>query len=192
MLREILILLSCGSVGYAWLCAVTAPLVRAVRSLAASKGERAQRVIHANGSRRRSGARESLWGTLRGETPRLHKDAWLALALALGAGLLWTAIIAAAILLAMMLEPRAGLALLGSHLFWPGVGGGAIVWCGQLLTTFRVPRFGDDVEAAAALAIVALVDDRPDTLRRLHQLYALHAIQPPRVTFGGSRPATVA
>jgi hypothetical protein len=169
MLREILILLSCGSVGYAWLCAVTAPLVRAVRSLTGS-----------------------VWVSSRGEAPRINKDAWLALALALGAGLLWTAIIAAAILLAMMLEPRAGLALLGSHLFWPGVSSGAIVWCGQLLTTFRVPRFGDDVEAAAALAIVALVDDRPDTLRRVHQLYALHAIQPPRVTFGGSRPATVA
>jgi hypothetical protein len=156
MLREILILLSCGSVGYAWLCAVTAPLVRAMRSVVQSS----------------------------------TRDAWLALALAVGAALLWTAIIAAAILLAMMLEPRAGLALLGSRLFWPGVVSGAIVWCGQLIATVRVPRFGDDLEAAAALAIVALVDDGPETLMRVHRLYALHAIGD--VSFGGSRPAAVA
>ena len=156
MLREILILVSCGSVGYAWLCAVTAPLVRAMRSVVQSS----------------------------------TRDAWLALALAVGAALLWTAIIVAAILLAMMLEPRAGLALLGSHLFWPGVVSGAIVWCGQLIATVRVPRFGDDLEAAAALAIVALVDDGPETLMRVHRLYALHAIGD--VSFGGSQPAAVA
>ena len=156
MLREILILVSCGSVGYAWLCAVTAPLVRAMRSVVQSS----------------------------------TRDAWLALALAVGAALLWTAIIAAAILLAMMLEPRAGLALLGSQLFWPGVVSGAIVWCGQLIATVRVPRFGDDLEAAAALAIVALVDDGPETLMRVHRLYALHAIGD--VSFGGSQPAAVA
>lgn len=34
MVREALILFSCGSVGYAWLCAVTAPLLRAARSVA--------------------------------------------------------------------------------------------------------------------------------------------------------------
>jgi hypothetical protein len=160
MLREILILLSCGSVGYAWLCAVTAPLLRAVRSVV--------------------------------QAPT--RPAWLALALALGAALLWTAIIAAAILLAMMLEPRAGLALLTSHLFWPGISSGAIVWCGQLLVTLRVPRFGSDVEAAAALAIVALVDDGPETLMRVHQLYASHAIglSNPRVSLGGARPAATA
>jgi hypothetical protein len=156
MLREVLILLSCGSVGYAWLCAVTAPLVRAVRS-----------VVHSS-----------------------TRDAWFAFALALGAALLWTAIIAAAILLAMMLEPRAGLALLGSGLFWPGVVSGAIVWCGQFIATVRVPRFGGDLEAAAALAIVALIDDEPETLSRVHRLYAAHAIGD--VSFGGSRPAAVA
>ena len=158
MLREMFVLVSCGSVGYAWLCAVTAPLVRVIRS-----------VVHSS-----------------------TREAWVAFALAVGAALLWTAIVAAAVLLAMMLEPRAGLALLGSRLFWPGVVSGAIVWCGQLLVTLRVPRFGDDLEAAAALAIVALVDDGPETLLRAHQIYALHAIDPQRVSFGGSRPAAVA
>jgi hypothetical protein len=169
MVREILILLSCGSVGYAWLCAVTAPLVHAIRSVLA-----------------------------RGASLRFEQEsrnALLALALAAGAALLWTAILAAAILLSMMLEPRAGLALLGSHLFWPGIAGGALVWCGQLLATLRVPRFSDDVEAAAALAIVALVDDDPETLMRAHRLYASYAIgprDPRRFRLGGSRPAAAA
>jgi len=160
MLRDILILLSCGSVGYAWLCAVTAPLVRATRS-----------VVHAS-----------------------TRQAWLAFALAIGAALLWTAIIAAAILIAMMLAPQAGLVLLGSHLFWPGLATGATMWCGQLFTTLRVPRFGNDLEAAAALAIVALVDDEPETLSRVHQVYAWYAMgcEDPRVRFGASQPATAA
>ena len=38
--------------------------------LFAEKGERAQRASHANGARRRSGARESVWGSPRGEAPR--------------------------------------------------------------------------------------------------------------------------
>jgi hypothetical protein len=157
MLREILMLLSCASVGYAWLCAVTAPLVHAIRSV----------------------------------TQTFTREAWFALALAVGAALLWSAILAAAILLGMMLEPRAGLALLTSHLFWPGLASGAILWCGQLLATRRIPRFGDDVEAAAALAIVALVNDDPKTLMSVHGWYAMHAIglRGPRVSFGGSRPA---
>lgn len=161
MLREILLLLSCGSVGYAWLCAVTAPLVRAIRS-----------VVHSS-----------------------TRNAWFALALAAGAALLWTAIVAAAILLAMMLVPRAGLALLGSHLFWPGMGSGTAVWLGQLVGTVHIPRFGDGVEAAAALAIVAIVDDRTDTLTRVHEIYAAHAIGPrePRpLRLDGPRPATAA
>ena len=172
MLREIFILLSCASVGYAWLCAVTSPVVRAIGSLVS----------------RVSGSSTS-------EAPRERFDAWLALALAAGAALLWTAIIAAAILLSMMLVPRAGLALLGSHLFWPGIGAGAAVWLGQLAARIRVPRFSDDVEAAAALAIVALVDDSPETLTRVHRLYASHAIGPRdrrRLRLDGSRPAAVA
>ena len=160
MSREILILLSCASVGYAWLCAITAPIVRAIRSVV--------------------------------QAP--VRDAWLAVALAIGAALLWTAIIAAAIVLAMMLVPSAGLALVDSHLFWPGMACGASVWCGHLAAAFRVPRFADDLEAATALAIVALFDDGPETLTRAHRLYARHAIGPrqPNVTLGGSRPASAA
>jgi hypothetical protein len=191
MLREIFILLSCGSVGYAWLCAVTSPVVRAIASLVSQE----QRVGDANRARRRSGARESVSERPRGEAAPERVDAWLAVALAAGAAVLWTAIIAAAILLSMMLVPRAGLALLGSHLFWPGIGAGAAVWLGQLAARIRVPRFSDDVEAAAALAIVALVDDSPETLTRVHHLYASYAIgprNPRRLRLDGSRPAAAA
>jgi len=181
MLREIFILLSCVSVGYVWLCAVTSPVVRAIGSLVSRARERAPR--------------ETVSASSRGEAPRERFDAWLAVALAAGAALLWTAIIAAAILLSMMLVPRAGLALLGSHLFWPGIAAGAAVWLGQLAARIQVPRFNDDVEAAAALAIVALVDDSPETLTRVHHLYASHAIgprDPRRLSLDGSRPAAAA
>jgi len=145
MLREIFILLSCRSVGYVWLCAVTSPVVRAIGSLVSRARERAPR--------------ETVSASSRGEAPRERFDAWLAVALAAGAALLWTAIIAAAILLSMMLVPRAGLALLGSHLFWPGIAAGAAVWLGQLAARIQVPRFNDDVEAAADRA----------RIRRLHR-----------------------
>jgi hypothetical protein len=142
MLRDVIILFSCASVGYAWLCAVVAPVVRAIRSIAHDA----------------------------------TREAWAALALAIGALVLWFAVVAATIVLAMMLEPRAGLALLGSRLFWPGVALGAAVWTLQLAFMRRLPRFGDDFEAATAMAIVAVVDDEPTTLARAHQLYARHAI----------------
>jgi hypothetical protein len=38
--------------------------------------ERAQHASHANGARRRSGARESVWGSPRGEAPRLVSALW--------------------------------------------------------------------------------------------------------------------
>src|SRR5215471_4523956 len=142
MLRDVLMLCSCASVGYAWLCAIVSPLLRATRSLTHS----------------------GTW------------QAWAAIALATASALLWSMILAGAVVLAMMLEPRAGLALLGSHLFWPGVGLGAVVWTLQLAMTLRVPRVGDDFEAASALALVAIVDDSPATLARVHRIYALHAI----------------
>ncbi len=138
MLREILTLLSCGSVAYAWLCAVISPLVRALRSLAVAGSERAQR---------QSGATSPM-----GEPSR--EQQWLALAVAAGAALLWTAIVAAATLLAITLDPRAGLAVIRSHLFWPGVVGGAAAWLVQLSATRRMPRFGDAFDAASAEAVL--------------------------------------
>src|SRR5258708_35664480 len=143
MLRDVLILASCGSVGYAWLCAVASPLVRAIRSVL-----------------RRGAARA----------------AWSALGLAVAAAVLWTAISGATILLAMILEPRAGLALMQSQLFWPGIWVGNLTWALHLAMTLRAPRFGSTFEIASALAIVALVNDDPRTLARVHHVYAAHAL----------------
>src|SRR5215831_1360169 len=142
MLRDVLMLCSCASVGYAWLCAIVSPLLRAIRSLAHTA------------------------------TPQ----AWAAIALATACAVLWSLILAGAVVIAMMLEPRAGLALLGSHLFWPGIGLGVIVWVLQLAITLRVPRVSDDFEAASALALVAIVDDSSATLARVHRIYTAHAI----------------
>jgi hypothetical protein len=38
------------------------------------RSERAQRVSHANGARRRSGARERVSGSPRGEAPRMNEE----------------------------------------------------------------------------------------------------------------------
>ena len=143
MVREIFILLSCGSVAYAWLCAVTAPLVRAARSLMQDA----------------------------------TRETFAAFGLAVAALLLWSAIVASAVVLALMLEPLAGLALVRSRLFWPGVGLGAVVWAVYLGISARVPRFGNDFEAATALAVVAIVDDSAPTLARVQALYGAHAIE---------------
>jgi hypothetical protein len=143
MFRDLLMLASCGSVSYVWLCAVVAPVTHAARSVWRHYAVRA---------------------------------AWQALGLSVSAAVLWTAIVGALVVLLMILEPHAGLALLRSHLFWPGIGVGAALWVGQLVLTFREPRLGATFEAATALAIIALVDDQPETLAKVHQLYAAHAI----------------
>jgi hypothetical protein len=104
------------------------------------------------------------------------RAAWAALALAAGGALLWTAIVAGAILLGMMLEPRAGLALLRSDASWRGVSLGNIVWACQLVASARVPRIGPAVETATALAIVATVRNDPGTLSRTETLYRAFAV----------------
>jgi hypothetical protein len=104
------------------------------------------------------------------------RTAWAAFALAAGGAVLWTAIVAGAIVLGMMLEPRAGLALLRSDTGWRGVSLGSIVWACQLLAFARVPRLGRTFEIATALAIVAIVRDDPTTLSRVERLYRTHAV----------------
>ncbi|HEX9368875.1 MAG TPA: hypothetical protein VF921_19750 [Vicinamibacterales bacterium] len=104
------------------------------------------------------------------------RTAWAALGLALAGAILWTTIIAGVILLAMMLEPRAGLALLRTGVEWRGVSLGNVVWICQFLAFARVPRVGPTIETATALAIVALVRDDPRTLSRVERLYRAHAV----------------
>jgi hypothetical protein len=104
------------------------------------------------------------------------RTAWTAFALAAGGAILWTAIVAGAILLGMMLEPRAGLAVLRSDLGWRGMSLGNVVWSVQLLSFARVPRLWPPLEMATALAIVAVVREDPRTLSRVERLYRTHAL----------------
>jgi hypothetical protein len=143
MLKELVMLLSCGTMTYVWLCAIVSPIGSAVRSL----------------------VRDGAGGA-----------AWAAVALAAGGAVLWTAILGGGILLAMMLEPRAGMALLRSDAGWRGLSLGNIVWVGELLAFARAPRLGPTFETATALAIVAIVRDVPGTLSRVERLYRAHAV----------------
>ncbi len=102
--------------------------------------------------------------------------AWAAFALAAGGAVLWTAIVAGAIVLGMMLEPGAGLAVLRSDLGWRGFSLGNVVWAVQMVSFARLPRLGPAVEIPTALAVVALVRDDPSTLLRVERLYRAHAL----------------
>ncbi len=104
------------------------------------------------------------------------RTAWAAFALAAGGAVLWTAIVAGAVVLGMMLEPRAGLALLRSEVGWRGMALGNVVWLCQLLAFAHVPRVGPALETATAIAVVALVRDDPRTLSRVEALYRTHAV----------------
>lgn len=107
----------------------------------------------------------------RSAVTRRTSDAWNALALAGGGAIVWTLIPAAALFIAMMLEPRAGLALVGSTVWLAGAVAGAACWICHAAATRQVPRIGSDFEVATALAIVALVDDDPLTLSRVERIY---------------------
>lgn len=94
-----------------------------------------------------------------------------ALALAGGAAILWTCIPAAMLFIGMMLEPRAGLALVGSAAWLPGVVAGAACWVCHAAAARCMPRIGSDFEVATVLALVALVNDDPLTLARVEEMY---------------------
>ena len=113
---------------------------------------------------------QTIWSGVR------HAPAWRALALAAGGALLWTIIGAGGLLLFMVLEPRVGLALLGSVAWLPGLLLGDLAWSVQAFATSRVPRLGDNFEVATALALTALAEDDPGTLARVEQLYRAHAL----------------
>lgn len=112
---------------------------------------------------------------LRTAASRHTAAAWSALALALGGALVWTIVPAALTFVFLMLEPRAGLALVSSVAWLPGVVAGAACWVCHAATARHVPRIGADFEVATALAIVALVRDDSATLARIEQLYRANA-----------------
>jgi hypothetical protein len=98
-------------------------------------------------------------------------DALKALALASGAAVLWTVVPLGVALLAMMLEPRYGLALLQARGLRPAFVAGMAAWLLHLALQRRMPRIGATFEAATAIAIVAAFDDAPRTLARVESLY---------------------
>jgi hypothetical protein len=139
MLRDFVMLGSCGTAGYAWLSAIVSPLVCALR---ASVRERASR------------------------------RALAALALAAGGAVLWTFVPAGLAMLGLMLEPRAGLAILRMREWLvPGLALGACAWCVHFAIERSMPRLGTTFETATALAIVAAVRDDDRTLARVESLY---------------------
>ena len=101
------------------------------------------------------------------------RTAWSAFGLAAAGAVLWTAAIAAV----LMLGRLAGtVALPLNDLVWRGVSLGNIVWACQLLAFARTPRIGPTFETGTALAIVAFVHDNPWTLARVERLYRSHAL----------------
>jgi hypothetical protein len=106
---------------------------------------------------------------------RRTSASWSALALAAGCAVLWTCIAAAALFIGMMLEPHAGLALVGSSGWLPGVVAGAACWLCHAAAARRMPRIGSDFEVASVLALVALLNDDPFTLSRVEDLYRQNA-----------------
>jgi len=102
---------------------------------------------------------------------RLSARALAAFALATAGAMLWTIVPAGLLLLAMMLLPDAGLAMLRAHPFGPGLVAGAATWLIHLGIERRAPRFGDTFEAATAIGIVAAVRDDDRTLARVEVLY---------------------
>jgi hypothetical protein len=118
-----------------------------------------------------------LWNALRSCVRERRRRAFAVLALACAAAVLWTAVPLALLFLAMMLEPRAGLALLQEHAVRPGFVAGLCAWTIHLGVASRAPRFGDTFEAATAIAVVAAVDDDARTLARVEAIYRALAIE---------------
>jgi hypothetical protein len=143
MFRDVVTVLSCGTVSYLWLCVIASPLATSVRSLIRHRADRA---------------------------------AWSAFALALAGAILWTLLVAGALVVGRMLEPGSAAASPQTDLVWRGVSLGNIVWASQALAFARAPRFGPTFETATALAIVAFVRDDPWTLSRVEHLYRSYVL----------------
>lgn len=101
------------------------------------------------------------------------------LALACSAAVLWTVLPIVLALVALMLEPRVGLALLQARIAAPGLGAGLGVWLLRFAVDQRLPRLGSTFETATAIAIVAAVNDNERTLGRVEALYREVAVDDP-------------
>jgi len=102
---------------------------------------------------------------------RASRRALIGLALAAAAAVLWTIVPAAVILLGMLLEPRAGLALVQARGLGAALAAGAGAWLMRLAIERRMPRLGATFETATAIAIAAAVDDDDRTLAKVERVY---------------------
>jgi hypothetical protein len=102
---------------------------------------------------------------------RLSVRAIAGVGLACGSLVLWTVVPAALVLLAMMLMPRAGLAIVTTQPLVPGLGIGLLAWTAHLVVERHLPRFGATFETASVLALVAAVRDDARTLARVEAVY---------------------
>jgi hypothetical protein len=124
------------------------------------------------------GAGRDRAAVVRGE--RLGRRALAGLALACVAAVLWTVVPLAAALLAMILEPRAGLALVEAFGQARGltvaVASGVAAWVLRLAIERRMPRLGTTFEVATAVAIAAALRDDDRTLANVERVYRAVAI----------------
>jgi len=102
---------------------------------------------------------------------RCSRRAAAVLALAVAAAAVWTVVPPAVLLLGMMLEPRAGLALVAARGLGVGFASGIAAWLLHLALERRMPRIGVTFETATAVAIGAAIKDDDRTLAKVEGLY---------------------
>lgn len=124
---------------------------------------------------------------------RGRSGAGAAFSLALGAAALWTLVLAAPWMLLFFLAPAEAVRLAAAinHAV-----DGAILGLGAWLFVAGIrrtlPRFNDDIEIAAALALVALVRSDEETMSRTERIYEAHAVAPHAAEGLSAHPAGVA
>ena len=99
------------------------------------------------------------------------RRALAAFGLALAAAGMWTVLPAGLVLVGMMLEPNAGLFVIQTKWWIPGVVLGGCAWLLHLALERRLPRLGPTFELASAIAVVAIVRDDDRTLARVESIY---------------------
>ena len=102
---------------------------------------------------------------------RASRRTLIGLALAALAAILWTIVPAAVVLLGMLLEPRAGLAIVQARGLGVAFAAGVCAWLLRLATERRMPRLGATFETATAIAIAAALDDHDRTLASVEFVY---------------------
>jgi hypothetical protein len=107
---------------------------------------------------------------------RRTRGAVVALGLACAGAVVWTIVPLTLGLMALLLDPAIGVALLRATAWGPGLAIGGGVWLLRSTIEREMPRVGETFEAATAVAIVAAADDDPATVARVSAIYRAWAI----------------